>query len=210
MKLRLMVLLLLSAAGLSLDARANGEIEFESTQIDPPPFGDPYIVTLAYQYFFEPDQGGADWDVVTSLGTRVAYRVLVSSDFTAQDKSDLSAQFEQEYASDGISANQRVGEPSARHNCFGYALGMQDYWINSLDEFIEDDYILADAINASLASHGFRSDRDWEHASVVVIEYIWGLPFVKCQGKYGHAGIYRTSASTALNVYDLRYTRYWW
>lgn len=189
---------------------ANGDLYPLTHYIDPVD-GPEYTVQLIYARYNDPASAGSDWEVWTSGNSPrpVPYLKLVGNDFSAQNKADMSASFEQVYASTGISTSNRVGEPSARYNCFGYALGMEEYWIESLDQFIQDEYATASISDATLASHSFRFDRDFAHASWVVRTYIYQWPTYKCQGKYGHYGIYLTWSDTPEDVYGLRYTRYW-
>ena len=180
---------------------ANGDITYGHVII--PANGGRPAVTISANYENWTNIYGGEpyfgWGVETSNGTKVPYKNLVSSDFTAAQADQYSDAFESVTGSP--SASQRAGQASLKYNCFAYATGNTGYWVSELEPFVEEgDWSPAsnpfDPSGQNRAGHTAEGAPElWDHASKVATESGCGTTFYYCKGKWGIQAVYSTSPS---------------
>lgn len=101
-----------------------------------------YPIVKLYRFYLNPPDrlvGGSEydaWPVKTEYHRlAVPFRRLISPDFTDQQKEDLTRYV---WYWERCPPESWVvpGSPSAVRNCYAYALGLQGYWVESLEQYM--------------------------------------------------------------------------
>ena len=97
-----------------------------------------------------------------------------------------------------------MAAPSAKYNCFSYALqstgsysGFTNYIIEDFDSFVDDDLVEAGGIGEILTCA--NEIEEYDHAAAI--------PFFNYNSKFGFIyGVYNTSLATLEGKYDDEWT----
>ncbi len=200
---------------------ANGGLWYWPRWIQYSAGGDQYQFRPVYYTYDQPSLGGPEWPVKTLAGTKVAYKSLkcikeqryennqwvnfgTTTDFTVLQKAALQLSIESVSPSDDFKPENRVAAPSAKYNCFSYALqstgsysGLTNYILEEIDTFVDDDLVEAGGIGEILTCA--NEIEEYDHAAAI--------PFFNYNSKFGYLhGVYNTSLATLEGEYDDEWT----